>query len=166
MKFATALIAAAAAENAIEVTMMDYAKSPRIVQNLVKSVVDVKGAGDVTFAPCAADSTDFTMDPDSTTYAPKPLTKGTKVSFHLGGVFGNSHTVENVHVDVKFNGSPLAAYDYADGKAYDSDYAFDMSWDVPGFAPSGAYSIELQGQEAGKKAFCIAAQFSFWVKWK
>merc|ERR1711998_457695 len=123
---------AAAAANEMQVTMMDYAKSPRIVQNLVKSVVDVKGTGDVTFAPCASDSTDFTMDPDSTTYSPQPLTKGQKVSFHLGGVFAASHTIENVHVDVKFNGSPLAAY-----------------------------AIELQGQEAGKKAYCIAANFSF-----
>ena len=72
-----------------------------------------------------------------------------------------------MHVD--WNGSPLYDEDHKDEKDFDSQYSYDLGWDVPSFAPNGKYNVTLTGtgacddcpSDGDCKVLCINAQFEF-----
>ena len=165
MKFFALASAAAAASHTIRTDFMSYAKAPNLMQSLIGAVVREAPKADpgmVTFSQCDDDLGLFTFDEDSTTVTPQPITKGSTIDFDLVGGVSDTVTVENFHVHVDWNTSPLYDEDDEDGTTYDSDYEFHLSWDVPTYAPDGDYSIDLIGYTGdSKKAVCVHADFTF-----
>ena len=162
MKF-LALAGAAAAAHTIKTDMLTYAKAPKFMQSLLASVMQGANAdpGVPSFSQCDDDLGAFTFDGDSTSVSPNPIVKGTTINFDLMGGFSDSVTVDNLHVHVDWNGSPLYDEDDADGTTYDADYEFQMSWDVPSYAPDGDYKIKLTGTSGDQTVICINAGFTF-----
>ena len=164
MKF-LAFAAAAAANHNIKADMMSFVKAPNMLQSLMQTVTHPKVRADPgvpSFEQCDDDLGVFTFDDGSTTVDPNPITKGSTINFNLVGGFSESTAVDNLHVHVLWNDSPLYDEDDKDGNTYDADYQFPLSWDVPTFAPDGHYAITLTGTTPeGQKAICISAAFDF-----
>ena len=137
-------LAGAAAAHTIKTDMFTYAKAPNFMQSLMASVMhggEKADPGVPSFSQCDDDLGAFTFDGDSTSVTPNPITKGSTIDFDLVGGFSDSVSVDNLHVHVDWNGSPLYDEDDEDGNTYDADYDFKLSWDVPAYAPDGDYKI-------------------------
>ena len=165
MKILAFAVAAAANSMKIDADMMSFVKAPNMLQSLMTSVTHPRVRDDPgvpSFEQCDDDLGVFTFDDGSTTVDPNPITKGSTIHFNLVGGFSEPTTIDNLHVHVLWNESPLYDEDDADGKTYDADYEFTMSWYVPNFAPNGHYAINLSGTTPeGQKAICINAAFDF-----
>lgn len=166
MRFATlALVGVAAAHN-IDINWTHFAKVDNLVGKLIKTVVDAPLKADPgmpTFSTCDGGSGDFTLDVGQTQITPAPpLIKNEDIQFQLVGSFTNPHTVDNLHIHVDWNGSPLYDEDKADGTEYTGDYRYDdLKWSIPSYAPDGAYKVTLTGTEGDNKIICIIADFTF-----
>ena len=131
------------------------------VSNSKVSINDLK-LGEVTFSQCDDDQGVFTLDTDSTTSTPDPITKGQKVSLDLHGIVSDSIEVKNVHIHCDWNGSTLYDEDHAQDNTYDADLAYALEWDVPSFAPGGDYDVHIKayGDDTSKVLYCVEATFS------
>ena len=171
----SAIVALASAyvvkEHTIKTDLSNWAKSPNLMHNLLKagkSFVDRKinnkltDSGAITWGNCDSETPAFHFDQDATSVTPNPLTKGSTIQFDLVGTMDASTEVDNLHVHVDWNGSTLYDEDDKDGQTYDSDYEFKMHWDVPSYAPDGAYAIKLTGTNASNgEVVCVQANFTF-----
>ena len=132
------------------------------------TLIDVSGAsGEVTISQCEDDVGIFTLDDQQTTNTPQPLTKGCNLQFNLAGIIGDHMKISNIHVHVDWNGTPLYDEDHNQDNEYDDTYAYQLGWDVPAFAPDGAYHVEIKGigstssAAEGSNVYCINADFNF-----
>ena len=118
-----------------------------LIQSLLRTVtMDAPlTLGEVTYGQCDDDAGAFTLDMKQTTNSPNPIVKGQKVSLMLRGIVSEGVDVDNVHVHVDWNGSTLYDQDIAMTEHYDSTYQYDVSWDVPSYAPSGSYAVTMKG---------------------
>ena len=162
MKLATALVAAVGSASAADLTINTFQSFPttNLVQSLIQSVsfIGLEATGAVTYKQCADDAGVFTLDTASTTNTPKIVTKGKDVNFHLAGILDDSVSIDNVHVHVNWNSTPLYDEDHKGAKSFDDEVTYDLAWNVPGFAPSGHYDVTITGLSGSKKQFCVNAQ--------
>ena len=125
-----------------------------LAEQLIKSATmeKVGATGEVTWTQCDDKSKVFTFDESSTTIDPSRMTKGTSCSINMAGVVSSPIHIKNVHVHVDWNSAPLYDEDHTQDNTYDSDYSYQISWDVPSFAPDGHYSVFLTGIGTGGQA--------------
>ena len=172
MKAAAIAIASAytVKEHVIKTDLSNWANSPKLMDNLIKSAgrfFDRKAnkltdSGAITWGNCDSETPAFHFDKDSTTVTPNPLTKGSTIQFDLVGTMDSTTEVDNIHVHVDWNGSSLYDEDDKDGQSYDSDYEFKLSWAVPSYAPDGTYAVKLTGTNASNsEVVCAMASFTF-----
>ena len=128
------------------------------------SLVSVSDAvnGAVTFTQCDDDVGVFNLDTDNTKSVPDPVAKGSDVSLNLAGIVSDTIEVKNVHIHVDWNGSTLYDEDNAQDNTYDSDLEYALTWNVPSYAPSGAYDVFVKAYDDDKSSvlYCVEAQFS------
>ena len=164
---AIALVASVAAEK-IDVFAPQNFLQKNLIQSMLKTVSQERPLtlGEVTFDQCDDDAGVFTLDTKSTTSTPNPIVKGTSVALGLKGILSSGgFDLDNVHVHVDWNGSTLYDEDHKLSKHWDSSFQYDVSWDVPSYAPGGDYSVTLTGH--GKTSLvsdatvmCTHASFS------
>ena len=61
------------------------------------------------------------------------------------GIVSETIDVSNINIHVDWNGAPLYDEDHDEENKYDSDFTYQLGWDVPSFAPSGDYFITVTG---------------------
>ena len=125
------------------------------------SITDLK-LGEVNFSQCDDDKGAFILDTDATNAKPDPITKGQDVSLDVHGIVSDTIQVKNVHIHVDWNGSTLYDEDNAQDNTYDSDLEYALTWNVPSYAPSGAYDVFVKAYDDDKSSvlYCVEAQFS------
>ena len=137
--------------------------------SLVKQMLDTTSLiqisdndlGKVTYAQCDDDTGVFTFDADNTNNSPDPAVKGSDVTLNLAGIVSDTMEVKNVHIHVDWNGSSLYDEDNKQDNTYDSDYSYSLTWNIPAYAPSGAYHIILTGKDGDDKSLmCITADMT------
>ena len=145
-----------------------FAKHNILKSMLSNSLLNVKDdAGMVSYAQCDDDAGIFTLDDQSTSNTPQPLTKGVNLQFNLAGILADHMTISNVHVHVDWNGTPLYDEDHAQTNEYDDTYNYQLGWDVPAFAPDGDYAVKITGVGStssaaeGSTVYCMLANFTF-----
>ena len=167
MKLASLLVATAAATNVeADVFSAENFMKVDVAKQLIKSVSQDKltDVGTVVFSQCddtvADDLKVFTLDLSSTNVTPYPVTKGTSVSFNLAGFVNDTVEVDDMIFDVTWNGTPLFHHDYKGKDKYDSAYEYSIGFDIPSFAPSGAYDAKITGTNKQGTALCVEAKFN------
>ena len=169
MKFTSAVALVLSAVNAadIKINLWQGNNLPKenLLQSLIQSIslIGVNEVGKVTYTQCDDDAGVFIFDEDSTTNSPDPVIVGQDLNFHLAGLLSDDITVENVHVHVDWNSSPLYDEDHAVGQTYSGDFAYDMAWNVPSYAPKGNYDVTITGTGSTggsdtEKVMCINAK--------
>ena len=145
-----------------------FAKHNIIKSMLANSYLNVSDeSGMVSYSQCEDDAGIFTLDDQSTSNTPQPLTKGVSLQFNLAGIISDHMSISNVHVHVDWNGTPLYDEDHAQANEYDDTYNYQLGWDVPAFAPDGAYAVKITGigstssAAEGSTVFCLGADFTF-----
>ena len=171
----TAALAALGSASALNIelfTAKNYAKMD--TQDLVKSLLlsgnqmlfsASNDIGDVTYEQCDDDVGQFTFDGDNTYNDPSPVVKGSDLNLNLAGVFGDQGTLSNIHIHVDWNGTPLYDEDHKQSTAIGDDFKTTLGWNVPSFAPSGDYAINLIGYgdlsgQTNAKILCINAKMT------
>jgi hypothetical protein len=152
MKFALLAVGAAAAKMHhdplhLPVFHPSNFMNANVARTMIKSLQQGKTVttGEVTYNQCSDSENKFTFDESMTTVAPYPVTKGTHLTFDLGGIVSSPMEVDGVHVHVNWNGTPLYDEDVKVGKEFDSTVDIQFGWDVPSYAPSGKYEIHVTG---------------------
>ena len=86
----------------------------------------------------------------------------------LRGILSNPVEITNLHVHVEINGLPLWNEDHVQDNKYNSDYKYDLRWNVPSYAPPGVYHMTLTATgnvpEAGAEnveVICVEATMQF-----
>ena len=115
---------------------------------------EVGGGSKVQWSQCADDKGVFTMD-GSTSATPDPLVKGQSVALHLIGALSDDINVKNMVVEAKWNGV-LLYHANKPGGSFSDKVDYSLNWDVPSFAPNGAYDVTITGMDTdGKKDLCV-----------
>ena len=145
-----------------------FAKHNILKSMLSNSLLNVKDdAGMVSYSQCDDKAGIFTLDDQSTSNTPQPLTKGVNLQFNLAGILADHMTISNVHVHVDWNGTPLYDEDHTQTNEYDDTYNYQLGWDVPAFAPDGEYIVRITGigstssAAEGSTVYCMLANFTF-----
>ena len=169
MKYATvlALVSTAQADKRELMELPVFSGESFAQTNIIKSMLEtttliaVGGVGEVTYGQCDDDMGVFTLDTDSTSNTPSVITKGSDLAFHLAGIVSDPVTIENIHVHVDWNSTPLYDEDHKKELKFDSELTTDLGWNVPAFAPGGTYAVKITGIDADNKTnMCVTADFS------
>lgn len=169
MKYATvlALVSTAQADKRELMELPVFSGESFAQTNIIKSMLEsttlvaVGGVGEVTYGQCDDDMGVFTLDTDSTSNTPSVITKGSDLAFHLAGIVSDPVTIENIHVHVDWNSTPLYDEDHKNELKVDSELSTDLGWNVPAFAPGGTYAVKITGIDADNKTnMCVTADFS------
>ena len=166
----SALLASSASAHA-EHKINPFAVENFMTKNLLPSLIKTatmetpNDVGVVTFSQCDDDAGAFTLDTKATTEQPNPVTKGQDVKLMLRGIVSEFMEVEDLHVHVDWNGSTLYDEDIQGVHDYTTSYSFDVSWNVPSYAPSGAYHVVLTGkgktdEVSDATVMCVDAKFN------
>ena len=169
-KFATALLVSIVAANDItigQIPLQNYL-SKDLVKNMISTLrIKANGlhdTGKVSYSQCDDETGSFQLDTSSTYNSPDPLTKGIDISFVLAGILSDDIHVDNVHIHVDWNGSPLYDEDHKDAvKDFSDSFNMKLGWSVPSYAPDGNYAVKLVGTNAStsKTNLCVDAAFTF-----
>ena len=165
----SALIASVAAhsEHRINPFAVENFMNRNLLSSLIKTATmdTPNDIGVAHFTQCDDDAGAFTLDTKSTTEQPNPITKGQDVKLMLRGIVSEFMEVEDIHVHVNWNGATLYDEDIQGVHDYTTSYSMDVAWNVPSYAPSGAYDVTLTG--TGKtddlpsgKVLCVNAKFN------
>jgi len=158
MKFtaACALVGAASAQQKNMMDLPVFTGESFANHNIVQSMLDATStliatdgaSGVVSYSQCDDDIGSFTLDTDSTTNTPNPIPKGCDLSFHLEGILSDKIHMDNMHIHVDWNGTPLYDEDHAVGADFEDVFTQDLGWKVPGFAPNGEYVVTIKGTDS------------------
>ena len=128
-----------------------------IKQQMVK-----QANGVVTWKTCKSDGgfkTDFT----NTKSNPLNPSKGQNVDLLLQGVWTDDAYLDAIKVHAEWDNTPLYQQEFSRAKDYsEGDILKDkITWFVPGFAPTGHYTVTLTLHDKGAatKYACIQADF-------
>ena len=108
----------------------------------------------VTFVNCPGPHSDtYDIDDDYSHTEPELVKKGITVTMILEGVMTQDSHVDQLHLDVYWNGNLFHSEDHKlDDQVQEQEpYELKFSWFVPGFAPSGAYIVDLVVRSAGQE---------------
>ena len=164
--YAALIASSASAEHRLNVFAAENFLSKNLVQSLIKTAMmdTPNDVGKVVYNQCDDDAGAFTLDTKQTSNSPDPVTKGQDVSLKLRGIVDENVEVDNLHVHVDWNGSTLYDEDIKGVNTYTSTYQYDVSWNVPSYAPSGAYAVTITGtgktDDTSGKVICVGANFS------
>jgi len=61
------------------------------------------------------------------------------------GIVTETIEVFNTHIHVEWNDSPLYDDDFKQDNTYDSTLDYSLTWNIPGFAPAGHYTVTVTG---------------------
>ena len=128
-----------------------------------KSAVRRYLAGDVTFESCPGPHNDiYDIDDDYSHTEPDKAAKNIDVTLILEGVMNEDEHVDQLHLDVYWNGNLFHSEDHPlnDDVEEQEPYELQFSWFVPGFAPSGAYLVDLIVRSAGTELGCERVSFA------
>ena len=170
-KFVYSALVASAASTHTEHKINPFAVENFMNRNLLPSLIKTAtmetpdDIGKVTFSQCDDDAGAFTLDTKSTTEQPDPITKGQAVKLMLRGIVSEFMETNDIHVHVDWNGSTLYDQDIEGVHDYTTSYSMDVSWDVPSYAPSGAYNVVLTGKGKTDElpdgvVLCVNAKFN------
>ena len=184
MKYATVLALAASSVAATEVIQIDpfhprnFLKAD-LAEHLLKAATaevskvfhqtppagnPLAGGSAVVWAQCADAAGSFNLDTSKTSASPDPLTKGSDVALHLAGGLSSPIDINNVHIHVDWNGTPLYDEDHKGETKYTDSVSYDLKWSVPSYAPDGKYVATITGvdnADGTKNDFCVSASFEF-----
>ena len=169
-KLATALLVSSVAAN--DITMGQIPLQNYLSKDLVKNMITtlrikahgLTDSGKVAYSECDDDTGSFQLDTSSTSNSPDPITKGTDLTFNLAGILSDDIHVDNVHIHVDWNGSPLYDEDHKqDKKDFSDNFNMQLGWNVPAYAPDGKYAVQIVGTNAStnKSNLCVKADFTF-----
>ena len=127
---------------------------------MMSKATNLEGTGDVVYKQCDDDTGSFTFDADNTNNVPAPIVKGSDASLNLAGIVSDTIEVTNVHIHVDWNGSTLYDQDFSQDNKYDSSYNYSLTWNIPSFAPSGAYFAKVVGTGPNGSNMCITGAFT------
>ena len=133
-----------------------------LVQGAIKDLTHPRLTdGHVKFSSCPNFKADgFTIDSSKTYAKPDPVKKGIDVTLYLGGFATRDLEITSTTVSVTWDGVALYTGDFPDKKSVDEqdEYKTNLSWPVPGFAPSGHYNckITINGVQSNGKVGPIA----------
>ena len=168
-KLATALLVSSVAANDItvgQIPLQNYL-SKDLVKNMISTLrIKANGLGDSgkgTYSQCDDQTKSFQLDASSTSNTPDPITKGVDLKFTLAGILSDDIHVDNVHVHVDWNGSPLYDEDHPQKTDFSDNVDMNLAWNVPAYAPDGAYAVQIVGsnKSTGKTNMCVHADFTF-----
>ena len=168
-KLTTALLVSSVAAN--DITMGQIPLQNYLSKDLVKNMITtlrikahgLTDSGKVTYSECSDDTGSFQLDTSSTSNSPDPITKGTDLTFNLAGILSDDIHVDNVHVHVDWNGSPLYDEDHPQSTDFSDNVDMNLAWNVPAYAPDGKYAVQIVGTNASsnKSNLCVKADFTF-----
>ena len=104
----------------------------------------------------------FDIDLDDCYTEPEDIRKGMDARLIVWGVMLEDNFVDNLHMDVWWNGIYFHQEDekFTDDVEEQEAYMIDVTWNVPGFAPSGFYEINLVTQAGGQELGCVRASLT------
>ena len=124
--------------------------------------------GHIKWGTCDIQQPDVYISDETQTFCePDPVAKGDTVTFHLGGIITQDVKMTTTGVSVMWNGTPLFKQDYPINNIIHANEPFNtqLSWWIPGFAPTGHYvaTVKLSGKtvKGGQDAVvnCLTADF-------
>eukprot|EP00345_Euplotes_harpa_P000775 CAMPEP_0168325432 /NCGR_PEP_ID=MMETSP0213-20121227/4689_1 /TAXON_ID=151035 /ORGANISM="Euplotes harpa, Strain FSP1.4" /LENGTH=132 /DNA_ID=CAMNT_0008327925 /DNA_START=179 /DNA_END=580 /DNA_ORIENTATION=- len=104
----------------------------------------------------------YDIDDDYSHVDPERITKNHDITLILEGVMNEDVHVDQLHVDVYWNGNIFHSEDHKLDESIEEQepYELTFNWFVPGFAPSGAYLVDLFVRAQGQELGCERASFS------
>ena len=117
----------------------------------------------VTFTDCPGPHDDtYDIDDDYSHTEPDIAKKNIDITLILEGVMNQDEHVDQLHLDVYWNGNLFHTEDHKldDDVEEQEPYELKFTWFVPGFAPSGAYIVDLIVKSAGQELGCERASFT------
>ena len=124
------------------------------------AALDVKAPGELTGSQCDDDMGLFHLDiPRS---ASSEIHKGQDVSINIRGNTDSHLVIDNLHINVNWNGVDLYSEDHGEHREFDDDVAIDFGWYLPSVTPAGSYVCTIHGTDPdGKLNLC--GQISFYL---
>ena len=118
----------------------------------------VNAPGHVTGNQCDDDTGIFHFDLERSDNS--EIHKGQDVSIKLRGNTDSKLVIENLHINVAWNGVDLYQEDHGEHREYDDDVAVDLGWYLPAVTPGGSFVCTITGyDENGKSNLCAQASF-------
>ncbi|CDW88973.1 UNKNOWN [Stylonychia lemnae] len=161
------LVASVSAAHKLEISAAHFLKAARNNPfSFVKGYLSASHPnlqGPVTWGTCASDG-GFKVDLTQTHSDPTLPIKGKDVTLDLDGTFTDDAEVDGVNVFVTWNKTPLYTNDFPrkNPESAGDPYEDKITWNIPSFAPSGHYSVQVRvhdGETKPKNYGCITADF-------
>ena len=134
-------------------------KTDESVKVLVRRHMDSKAV----FTHCPGPhETIYDIDDDYSHTEPELAKKNIDITLVLEGVMTVDTHVDQLHLDVYWNGNLFHTEDHKlDADVQEQEpYELKFTWFVPGFAPSGAYIVDLVVKSAGQELGCERVTFT------
>lgn len=120
-------------------------------------------ASSVQFISCPGPHSDiYDIDDDYSHTNPELVGKNMNVQMILEGVMNEDEHVDQLHVEVYWNGNLFHTEDHKLDESIQEQEPYELifGWFVPGFAPSGPYIVDLFVKSAGSELGCERVIFS------
>ena len=121
---------------------------------LVKDRLGGLGDSAVDFTSCPGPHEEiYDIDDDYSHTEPDLAKKNINITLILEGVMTEDVHVDQLHLDVYWNGNLFHTEDHKLDKDVEEQepYEMEFTWFVPGFAPSGGYIVDLVLKSAGQE---------------
>ena len=104
----------------------------------------------------------YDIDDEYSYSDPEEIVKNKDIAIHLWGVMEEDQHVDQLHVEVYWNGNLFHTEDHKLDYDVEEQEPFEVpfTWFVPGFSPNGAYIVDLIVKSAGSELGCERASFS------
>jgi hypothetical protein len=135
--------------------------------DFIKGKLHKQANGAVTWKNCASDG-GFKTDFQNTKSDPLVPVKGQNVNLILQGLFTDDSDLEAIKVYCEWNKTPLYQEEFSRKKHYNEGEILTdkIQWFIPGFAPTGHYTVYLRLHDSGSESDnsrvnfgCIQADF-------
>ena len=99
--------------------------------------------GKISWAQCKDAAGVWHFDTKASTYTPDPVKRKSTLKLHLVGSETHDLHVDHYEIDVALNGKHLTTMTKPGGD-YHNTWSYDMSQDIPFFAPPGTYAVSVK----------------------
>ncbi|CAI2380957.1 unnamed protein product [Moneuplotes crassus] len=145
-----------------KISLLSKAGTTKKASEFIKSILRGLGDSDVTFESCPGPHEEiYDIDDDYSHTEPDLAKKNIDITLILEGVMIEDTHVDQLHVDVYWNGNLFHTEDHKLDEDIEEQepYELKFSWFVPGFAPSGPYLVDLIVKAAGQELGCERVAF-------